>query len=326
AKLLAFKPSVVHLHNFYHVLSPGILNVLAQHKCTQSLRVVMTAHDYHLACPNSGGAWFHWFTGKREVIDGRRLGLLSRSWDQRGPLYSTLKLLQHWWNYRWHHRQRVIDTVICPSRFVAETLGPLGLPVTVLPHPAPSLASHVAERSGRLQFVFAGRIEPEKGLRELLECWPADLSLTVIGAGADMPRCQALAEARRLSVDFVGRLSHAETLARIAAAHVLVQPSRVLETYGLTLIEALACGTNLLAANRGAAPETIAAAGVGFLYELDEAASLATQLTVIRKQFDAGTLNCFDVSHFLGERSEHGHVDALLNIYGLRTQALRKAS
>src|SRR5258707_610187 len=53
AKLAAFQPDIVHLHNFYHVLSPGILATLADFNRSHRLRIVMTAHDYHLACPNS---------------------------------------------------------------------------------------------------------------------------------------------------------------------------------------------------------------------------------------------------------------------------------
>jgi glycosyltransferase involved in cell wall biosynthesis len=334
-KLTAFRPDVVHLHNFYHVLSPGILATLADFKRQNPLRVVMTAHDYHLACPNSGGSWFRFFTGRREVIDPQRLGspgyLLMRSWDQRGVWHSLLKLVQHAWSYRWQRRQSVIDLVLCPSRFLQRVLAPLGLPTTWLPHPVPPLPARVIERTPSLQVVFAGRIEPEKGLYELLTAWPADfpVRLTAIGAGADLARCRALAAARGFGarVEFVGRLPHAETLARIAAAHVLVQPSRVLETYGLTLIEALAFGTNLLAVDRGAAREISADAGVGFLYELDDPHSLATQLAAIRRRFEAGTLNRFDVVEFLAQRSEKRHVKAVLQIYEMRpTLFLRKAS
>lgn len=334
-KLAAFEPDVVHLHNVYHVLSPGILATLADCKLQRPLHVVMTAHDYHLACPNSGGSWFRFLTGRREVIDPDRLAspgyLLTRSWDQRGMWHSLLKLGQHAWNYRWRHRQRVIDLVVCPSRFVQGVLAPLGLPTCWLPHPAPPLPPRIIERTPPLQFVFAGRIEPEKGLRELLAAWPTayPARLTVIGAGADLPRCRALCTARRLGerIEFAGRLPHAETLARIAGAHVLVQPSRVLETYGLTLIEALACGTNLLAADRGAAREIIADAGVGFLYDLDDPHSLAHQLDAIRQRFEAGTLNRFDVGDLLEQRSEERHLDALLDIYQMRpAQFLRRAS
>ena len=47
-------PDVVHLHNFYHELSPGILKTLADTKRSHDMLVVMTANDYHLVCPNSG--------------------------------------------------------------------------------------------------------------------------------------------------------------------------------------------------------------------------------------------------------------------------------
>src|SRR5437773_212327 len=56
-RLRCFRPDVVHLHNYYHVLSPGILVELERYRSQRPLRIVMTAHDYHLVCPNSGGNW-----------------------------------------------------------------------------------------------------------------------------------------------------------------------------------------------------------------------------------------------------------------------------
>jgi glycosyltransferase involved in cell wall biosynthesis len=320
AKLDSIQPDVVHLHNYYHVLSPGILATLAERKRRWPLRVVMTAHDYHLACPDAGGSWFRWWSGGREVIKPGRISpgsLWSRRWDQRSWLHSLLKLAQHTWSYRWHRRHEAIDLVICPSRCVEATLLPLGLATCWLPHPVAVAPSRGMARAARLTFVFAGRIEPEKGLRELLQMWPADFpaSLVVIGAGSQMTSCQAIAAERKLDVQFTGRLPHAQTLDRIARCHVLIQPSRVLETYGLTLIEALANGVNILAVQRGAARETIEAAGVGFLFELDNPASLHAQLHAIRRQHEAATLNRFDVSAFLAARSESRYVESLLGIY-----------
>jgi glycosyltransferase involved in cell wall biosynthesis len=324
SKLAAFQPDVVHLHNFYHILSPGILVTLENYKRQHSVRVVMTAHDYHLACPNSGGSWFRWLSGRREVIGPNRDSLaclLLRNWDHRSCLHSLLKLVQHTWNYRWHHRQRVIDLVVCPSRCVQMTLEASGLKTRLLPHPAPPLPMSRPLRTGPLRFVFAGRIEPEKGLNELLRCWPADFParLIIIGDGSQTTSCRATCRRRGLagSVEFAGRLPHAETMARIANCHVLVQPSRFLETYGLTLIEALASGTNVLAASRPAAREIVEASGVGFLFELDDLHSLTAQLHAIRRSYEAGTLNHFAISNFLQERSESRYIDQLLQVYGL---------
>src|ERR1019366_8978191 len=190
-KLTAFRPDVVHLHNYYHVLSPGILAVLADYKRQHALRIVMTAHDYHLICPNSGGSWFRRWTGRRETIEptsNALRSLLTRRWDHRGPAHSLLKLLQHAWNYRWHQRQRVIDLVICPSRFVQAMLKPTTLKTCWLPHPVPELPRALPKRGARLSFVFAGRIEPEKGLNDFLQILPVDIAatFTIIGAGAQM--------------------------------------------------------------------------------------------------------------------------------------------
>src|SRR5437660_8291829 len=42
-RLAAFRPDVVHLHNFYHVLSPGILAELQHYRAGRPIRIVMTA-------------------------------------------------------------------------------------------------------------------------------------------------------------------------------------------------------------------------------------------------------------------------------------------
>jgi glycosyltransferase involved in cell wall biosynthesis len=309
------------LHNFYHVLSPGILDTLAQFKKDNGLRVVMTAHDFHLACPNSGGSWFRWWTRRREAIEpGESLALFTRRWDERSLAHSVLKVVQYGWSYRWRRRQEVIDLVMCPSRCVQAMLAPLGLATIVLPHPIPPLPGVAGERGKKLSLVFAGRIEPEKGLKEFLQQLPGDFDaeLTVIGAGSELAQCEAISKARGFGarVKFMGRLPHDETLKRIAGCHVLVQPSRVLETYGLTLIEALAQGTNVLAINRGAAREMVEDSGVGFLFEPDDKDDLATQLRRIQRAFDAGMLNRFDIHAFLAARREDRYLGQLLLAYG----------
>jgi glycosyltransferase involved in cell wall biosynthesis len=96
---------------------------------------------------------------------------------------------------------------------------------------------------------------------------------------------------------------------------VLVLPSRCPESYGLTLVEALAAGTNLLVANQGAIAEMVAAAGVGYVFELDDEAVLRRQIEAIQESHRVGTLNDFDVRDFLNERSEDAYLRSLLGIY-----------
>lgn len=321
-KLQSFHPDVIHLHNFYHVLSPGILAAVRRYQKQRAVRVVMTAHDYHLVCPNSGGNWFGILGGHGGYFDPERIHSwsyrLSRRWDQRSTLHCILKLVQHAWNYGSRRRQRTLDRILCPSRLTCDIYSALGFPTTLLPHPLPPATSR-AVRTGPLRLVFAGRLEPEKGLDEFLQFIPADFegSLQVIGDGRDADRCRRTCRRRGIGdrVHFRGRLPHEHTLAEIARSHVLVFPSRALETYGLVLIEALSVGTNLLAADHGVAREVITDSGVGFVYRPDEPNSIGRQLEEIVRQFKVGTLNHFDVRACLRDRDERHYLQRLLHVY-----------
>jgi glycosyltransferase involved in cell wall biosynthesis len=334
AKLRAFRPDVVHLHNFYHVLSPGILAELARFRISRHLRVVMTAHDYHLVCPNSGLSWFRPGTPAFHPVEVTRLSSLaylsSRCWDQRGWTHSALKCAQHLLHYWIHDRQKVLDLVICPSRFATQLLGRTGRPTAWLPHPSPALPQVRAGRPKRLRFVYAGRLVPEKGLADLLSMLPVDLDAdwTIIGEGPEKERYLRIMRAKRLEerVEFLGHLPHERALATIAASHVLVLPSRWPETYGLTLIEALAMGTNILVSNQGAIEELVEAAKVGHVFDLDDYASLRQQIEDIKGRFNGGTLNDFDVSAFLRERSEEEYIRRLMAIYAGRQRDVSLAA
>jgi hypothetical protein len=119
-RIEAFRPELVHLHNFYHELSPGVLAELGAMKIACGFRVVMTAHDHHLVCPNPAlsrirrGRWAPLQPPRRP----RLMDLLRQRWDARLSR-SWLRVMQHVWNYRLHDRRRAIDLVICPSRVMA---------------------------------------------------------------------------------------------------------------------------------------------------------------------------------------------------------------
>jgi glycosyltransferase involved in cell wall biosynthesis len=319
--LAEFAPEVVHLHNFYHVLSPGVLAELASYKRQMGTRVVMTAHDYHLVCPNSGATWYR--HGEPMPADLNRVRswpyLLSRRWDRRGRTYSMMKLAQHIWNYRRTDRRVVIDLVISPSKYLAAAIARSGRQCLWLPNPNPPLLTKRPQRPAELTLVFAGRIEPEKGLVRFLAMLPADFPgrFLVLGEGVDRPAAEALCNRRGFGprVAFLGRRPHAESLDIIAAAHVLVLPSCWDENYPLSLIEALAAGTNLLVADRGGMREIVEDAGVGYRFQPDDAGSIAEQVQAIQQARSAGTLNSFDASAFLAGRDEATYLKGILMAY-----------
>jgi glycosyltransferase involved in cell wall biosynthesis len=179
--------------------------------------------------------------------------------------------------------------------------------------------------SGPVRLVFAGRIEPEKGLHEFLSILPADFdgTMTIIGDGSELDRCRRTIRQRQLDskVAFIGRLSHEESLTVIASCHVLVLPSLWWENCPMSLLEALGSGTNILVSQSGGMAEIVQASDVGFTFAPRDAASLRHALKGIAEQHLDGSLNAFDLGTFLEQRSEETYVANLLSIYQGKSHA-----
>ena len=113
---------------------------------------------------------------------------------------------------------------------------------------------------GRFVFLFVGRMTRKKGADDLVRTAPAVLSeiedavLVIIGTG---PMREALMkEAARLGVSdrvhFIGAVPNRELPAYYNAADVFVNPTRENETFGLTTVEAMACGLPVIISRSGA--------------------------------------------------------------------------
>ena len=70
---------------------------------------------------------------------------------------------------------------------------------------------------------------------------------------------------------YLGEVSHERKLELLAGASALLFPIRWNEPFGMVMIEALACGTPVLAFPEGAAPEVVDDGRTGFLCEDEEA-------------------------------------------------------
>jgi glycosyltransferase involved in cell wall biosynthesis len=85
-----------------------------------------------------------------------------------------------------------------------------------------------------------------------------------------------------LNVRFTGGIWKRSKMARLfAAADVFVSAS-LMETYGLTLVEAMACGTPVVALRVGGIPEAVPHEQVGFLCAPHDGRDLLTAITRLR--------------------------------------------
>lgn len=111
----------------------------------------------------------------------------------------------------------------------------------------------------RFVVLFVGRLIKEKGLDVLLESvktWNNNIKMVIIGSGPLEQEILRQAVGNK-HIQFLGRQSQADLPLFYSAADCLIIPSTSEEGFGRVIIEALACGTPVIAADRGGIPEAM---------------------------------------------------------------------
>jgi alpha-1,6-mannosyltransferase len=162
---------------------------------------------------------------------------------------------------------------------------PLGVDVSTF---TPARRARAARTRARLGLpssgplvLYLGRLAAEKSLDTAVEGWrrfDPDNRATLAIAG-DGPLGDELRErAGNASIRFLPFQSCRESVADLlAAADVYLSPSPV-ETFGLAALEALSCGTPLVASDRGGVAEHVRRSNAGVLFRAGDATSLADSL------------------------------------------------
>ncbi|HKE50570.1 MAG TPA: glycosyltransferase family 4 protein [Actinomycetes bacterium] len=124
--------------------------------------------------------------------------------------------------------------------------------------------------------LFLGRCNPEKGVHLAIDAARAAGRRIVLAAKINEQPEQEYFDAAvrpRLGpdVEHVGEADADEKRQLMAAAYCFLFPIRWEEPFGLVMIEAMACGTPVVALGRGAVPEVVADGVTGFVRtELDQ--------------------------------------------------------
>ena len=140
-----------------------------------------------------------------------------------------------------------------------------GRPVFILP-PCTDLrrfsrakASFRKPGDGRINILFAGRLEPRKGAMVLLEAYrqlaseALPVRLLLAGAGKEEAALRRFVDEARLpDVEFLGAFDDADAPAWFASSDIFCAPSLYGESFGIVIAEAMAAGRSVAAAaNRG---------------------------------------------------------------------------
>jgi len=121
-------------------------------------------------------------------------------------------------------------------------------------------------------FAFLGRIAPEKGIDRAISiarhCGvPLKIAAKVDNVDRKYFDEQIQPMIKPGNVEYIGEINDKEKSEFLSGAIVLLVPIDWPEPFGLVMIEAMACGTPVIAFNRGSVPEVIDDGLTGFIVE-----------------------------------------------------------
>lgn len=194
-----------------------------------------------------------------------------------------------------HTLDHAIDRFIAPSAFTrAKTIASGVAPekIVVKPHGVEDPGNRTESPSHSSTVLFVGRLSPEKGLSLLLDAWehvlPAFLDLVVVGDG---PQRELLEGRQTKRARFLGWREPAEVRRLMLTARALAFPSIWYESFPLTVVEALAAGLPVLAADLGSPAEIVRTVGPDWLVSSADVDGWSAALRKLESSENAGAID-----------------------------------
>ena len=304
-----FQPDVVHLNNFNYQLTPSIILEVRKwekrsgHKC----RIIYTAHDYQLACPNHMCRNPGSNENCEKCLGGHFLNC-AKGRCIHGSLAKSLVGAAEALFWKWMGVYREIDAIICCSNFMKTKLdmNPVLAAKTIAMH---NFVEPVEEKETQKKdyILYFGRYSEEKGIRTLVRAAKELPEIPFIFAGSG-PLEHLLEDIP--NIKNVGFQTGENLEMLIREARFSVYPSEWYENCPFSVMESQMYGTPVLGADIGGIPELIQRGKTGELFGSGNAAELKKMIQHMWRQetgMGFGANNSFD--------TVDSYLDKLLAIY-----------
>lgn len=135
------------------------------------------------------------------------------------------------------------------------------------------------ELDGRKKILFAGRLEPRKGVEVLIRAVArlqrSDVTLIVAGDGPREPEARALVARTGIRAEFLGALPDDDFAGLFRSVDLFCHPATGGESFGIVLLEAMAAGTPVICSDLAGFRAAAGDAAVYFPAADDDALALA---------------------------------------------------
>mgnify|MGYP001229722450 CR=1 FL=1 len=190
---------------------------------------------------------------------------------------------------------RQLRSVICVSHALLESLRSYDPTIdgTVIPNLINTdyFSLGILHPDAPFTFFAIGSSEPRKRFDMLIDAFhqafksESNVRLKLAGEGSETPQIKAQVSSLGLDnqIDLLGRLNREHVRAEMQQSHVIISGSQH-ETFGMSLIEALACGKPIVSTASGG-PNDIVTPDVGLLVPVDDLQAFSNALRQIRDHY-----------------------------------------
>lgn len=245
---------IVHIHNYNNLISPSVIYACKKY----NIPVVQTIHNFRLLCPN--GLFFR----NNEICEecpnkGLKYSVRYNCFHSSKiqTFFVALSLKIHRLTGIYGYLNFIFLTEFNKDKFVHYNklikcfeekkffIKPNFVDETDLPN-----LSNIEKKN---QYIYAGRLSEEKGILDLVNIWEKvnDEKLIICGSGPLENELRELIYQKKLNIEMLGLLNHSELLKEIASSKALIFPSKVYETFGLSILESFFVNTPVISYNIG---------------------------------------------------------------------------
>lgn len=276
------KPVIAHIHNIYHRIPYGIIDVLNKH----GIRTVWWLHDYKWICPNH--QLYTQGSICKRCIRKNYFNAIRYRCQVNSFLKSTVACCFACFAAVNRYCNK-IDRFIAPSQSAYSQFKEFNFPISkvkVLPHfsyGTIDLTAGVTATKGpeKPYALYVGRIEENKGLSHLVRAFgKSGFLLKIVGTGNYERTLKKYCGDKKLTtIEFVGYVPSENLPDYYRNSHFVVVPSVWFEVFGLAIVESFNYGKPVVASDIGAIPEIVENGKTGLLYRAGDEENLCKKAT-----------------------------------------------
>ena len=289
-----FKPDVCHINNFNYQLTPSI--ILEIKKWNKDCRIVFTAHDYQLICPNHMCSNPNTHENCEKCLGGHFINCTKGKCIHGSTAKSAIGTMEAMlWNGSGVYKN--FDKIICCSEFLKKKMdtNPVFAERTIALH---NFVEKVENKDVEKKdyILYFGRFSEEKGIGTLIEAAKElrDVQFIFAGTGPLEGKMNGVANIRNVG------FQKGEALEKlIREAKFSVYPSEWYENCPFSVMESQMYGTPVLGANIGGIPELIQVGKTGELFESGNKEELKSRIREMSsKQYKVDSVNFDTVDEY----------------------------